>query len=168
MQAVKTWLVFFMLFAVTVAHGQRSEVPEQPQPSIRPAVGVSHIRGYLANPIAARIPNAVITLQKKKAGVLVDVQSIESSSTGEFDFGKKSLGVYQLVARARGLSNCFSDYGLGEWLAGVEDCASNCRHRTIFGGLLRVQDWTVKGLTLHIFASQPPRQRRTTIDQRLN
>ena len=93
---MRTWPVLFMLFAVTVAHGQRSEVPEQPQPS------VSHIRGYLANPIAARIPNAVITLQKQKAGVFVDVQSIESSSTGEFDFGKKSLGVYQLVARARG------------------------------------------------------------------
>src|SRR5208283_6248211 len=63
---------------------------------------VSHIRGCLADPIAARIPNAVITLQKKKAGVFVDVQSIESSPTGEFDFGKKSLGIYQFVASARG------------------------------------------------------------------
>jgi len=77
-------------------------VPVQHQTPITPAVEVSHIRGCLADPIAARIPNAVITLQKKKAGVFVDVQSIESSPTGEFDFGKKSLGIYQFVASARG------------------------------------------------------------------
>ncbi len=99
---MRTWAILFVLYAAAVAHGQRIEVPAQPQTSISPAVEVSHIRGYVADPVAARIPNAVITLQKKKAGVFVHVQSIESSPTGEFDFGKKFVGIYQLVASARG------------------------------------------------------------------
>jgi hypothetical protein len=99
---VRTWPILFVLCAAALAHGQRVEVPVQPQISIRPTVAISHIRGYLADPIWARIPNAVITLQKKKAGVFVDVQSVESSPTGEFDFGKKSPGIYQLVTNVRG------------------------------------------------------------------
>jgi hypothetical protein len=100
-QTVKSWLIFLVLCPMTGAHGQRVEVPVQPRPTLT-TVELSHIRGYVADPIWARIPNAAITLQKKKAGVFVDVQSIESSSNGEFDFGKKSSGIYQLVASVRG------------------------------------------------------------------
>jgi hypothetical protein len=48
------------------------------------------------------MPNAVITLKKKKAGAFVNVQSVESSPAGEFDLGEKSPGIYQLVASVRG------------------------------------------------------------------
>ena len=100
---MRTWSILFVLCAVTLTHTQRVEVPVQPQTSIRPTVEVSHIRGYLADPIEGKIiPHAVIALQEKKAGVFVDVQSIESNQRGEFDFGKESSGIYQLVASARG------------------------------------------------------------------
>lgn len=99
---MRTWPILFVLCATALTHGQRVEVPVRPQTSIRPIVAISHIRGYLADPILARIPNAAITLQKKKSGVFVDVQSVESGPTGEFDFGKRSPGIYQLVASARG------------------------------------------------------------------
>jgi hypothetical protein len=99
---VKTWPIFLVLCAVTLTHGQRVEVPVQPQTSIRPTVEIPHIRGYLADPTWARIPNAVITLQKKKAGAFIDVQSIDTGPGGEFDFGKKRPGIYQLVATIRG------------------------------------------------------------------
>jgi len=79
----------------------------QPQTSIRLTVAISHIRGYLADPTWARIPNAVITLQKKKAGVFVDVQSVESSPTGEFDFGTGYLSARH--KRSGILSNYSSD-----------------------------------------------------------
>ena len=99
---MRTWPIFFVLCAAALTHGQRVEVPVQPQTSIRATVAISHIRGYLADPTWARIPNAVITLQKKEASVFVDVQSVDSSPTGQFDFGKKSPGIYQLVTNVRG------------------------------------------------------------------
>lgn len=99
---MRTWPIVFVLSAATLTHGQRVEVPVQPQTSTRPTVEISHIRGYLADPTWARIPNAVITLQRRKAGVFVDVQSVKSGPAGEFDFGKEPPGVYQLVASVRG------------------------------------------------------------------
>ena len=99
---MRTWPIVFVLCAATLTHGQRVEVPVRPQASIRPTVEISRIRGYLADPTWARIPNAVITLQKKKTGAFVDVQSVESGPAGEFDFGKKSPGIYQLIASVRG------------------------------------------------------------------
>ncbi len=97
---MRIWPILFVLCGL--AYGQRVEVPVQSQTSIRWNVEITRIRGYLADPTGARIPDAVVTLQEKKAGAFVGVQSVASSPSGEFDFGKKSLGIYQLVASAEG------------------------------------------------------------------
>ena len=100
---MRAWPILFVLCAMTLTHAQSVEVPVASQLSIRTTVEVSHVRGYLADPIGGRIiPQAVVALRKKEAGVFVDVQSVESGPTGEFDFGRQSPGIYQLVASARG------------------------------------------------------------------
>jgi hypothetical protein len=100
-EAVNKWLIFLVLCAMRGAHGQRVEVPLQPRPTLA-TVELSHIRGYLADSIWARIPMAKIILHKKKADAFFDVRSAESNERGEFDLGEASSGLYRLIVSARG------------------------------------------------------------------
>jgi hypothetical protein len=104
-EVVRTKLVLAILFVLGLMRTQAQvvEVPPRADPPARPAVGLSKIRGYVADPTWARIPKAKLILQRKQGSVFQDVESLESDhQAGQFDFGKVSPGIYRLLIRAPG------------------------------------------------------------------
>jgi len=99
---VRIWLILFVLCALMEAYGQRVEVPVQSYTSTGPAIELASIRAMVADPTWARIAKAKVILQKRERDSFRDTAWLETDQEGNFDFGKRSPGIYRLSVSARG------------------------------------------------------------------
>ena len=100
-------VVLFLCFAALSLHAQRVEVPIENQGATTAMVWLVTVRGIVADPTSAVMPNAALVLQKRKRDGFRDVQSIKSDQTGRFDFGENSPGIYRLIASAPGFCRIY-------------------------------------------------------------
>jgi uncharacterized membrane protein len=95
-------IVLFVCFGALGAYAQRVEVPLDNPTATTATVWLVAVRGIIADPTSAVMPNATLVLQARTRAGFRDVQSTKSDQIGRFDFGEKPPGLYRLIASARG------------------------------------------------------------------
>jgi len=109
--------IFFVLAILAGSLGMTSSpqfVGECPASYWDHPIWVKSIAGVVTDPTGAVIPKAEIVLQAKKGKNLVDVEAVQTDSTGKFSSRAHQTGEYRLVvAGPKG----FCKLGLPVWIS---------------------------------------------------